>query len=109
MQMIKKLLLIFCASCIPQILIAQITYNSGSENKRAQSGFEQSIPIYKNAEAFEIIERGFIVSVLDMLEPTPSLFTKKYTVIWQGLPYDCQVVYNLAGIYADCMMLPYMP
>ena len=104
----KKFLAIFFVFCIPQVLDAQISYESGTENKNAPGAIEGSVPIYKNAEALEIIERGFIVNMLDMIEPTPSLYTKKYTVIWQGLPYDCQIVYNMAGIYADCMMLSYI-
>ena len=105
----KKFLIVFFVFCIPQVLDAQISYKSGTENKNVQSVMEGSVPIYKNAEALEIIESGFVINMLDMIEPTPSLFTKKYTIIWQGLPYDCQLVYNMAGIYADCMMLTYIP
>ena len=96
-------------SCIPHALYAQVSYNSGSENERVEDVIGEPVHIYKNAEALEIIEQGFIVSVLDILVPTPSLYTKKYTVIWHSSPYECQIVYNMAGIYADCMMLTYIP
>jgi len=95
--------------CVSHASYAQISYTSGPENESVEDVVGEPVPIYKNAEALEIIEQGFIVSVSDMLVPTPNLYTKNYTIIWHCSPYDCQIVYNMAGIYADCIMLTYIP